>query len=470
MNRIGLQLQQKHDLAMTAELREAIALLQCSSLDVQQLISQELADNPCLERTTNDDEWAEAADGRDEGDWDDTYAQVSEAGLDGPIGLSGGHAFDGDGGGWETTAHQAQTLTDYVWEQFSHMVKDATLRRVGRYVVDALDDAGYLRLDAALAAQQLGVMPDVVDDVRALVQTLEPVGIGARDLAECLRLQLHHADNLTPVAEICLAHLNKVGSRDLAALAKVARCSMQDVAETIMDIQACNPRPATAFTPPKVDSVVPDVLVKASGDGGWTVELNGLAFPTLLANPLPSVSGNHPAAKQARSYASERLGRAKWLMSALEQRADTILRVAKAIVAAQGQFLEAGPEFMVPLTLRTIAEQIGVHESTVSRVTTGKYMQTPRGTMEFKAFFASGVASVGGSVAVASTSVQAIIQRLVKDENPAKPLSDQALVTMLQAEGVEVARRTIAKYRGVLGIPGTAERKVRATRGAVSEQ
>lgn len=450
---------------MTAELREAIELLQLSSLDLQAVVSNELADNPCLEAESGDgsDRVEDANDGR-EGDWDDTLNAVSDAGLDGPIGQGGGNnSFndDGDEAGWENMAGKEKTLAEHVTEQFDATVTDARLRLVGRYLIESLDESGYLRIDLSEAAQRLGVSAEVVDDARAIIQSLDPIGVGARDLAECLRLQLHFADNLTTAADVCLQHLDKVAAGEFAWLAKQAKCDEQSVREALMDIRTCNPKPGGAFGSSRIDAVVPDVLVENDGSGGWTVALNGRAFPRLLAQAPTKISGGGKQGEQARHYLQQNYGRAKWLVAALEQRAKTILKVGKAIVAAQEGFFSAGAEFMVPLTLRQIAEQVGVHESTVSRVTSGKYMQTPRGVFEFKAFFASGVASTGGSVAVASSSVQAMIQRMVKAESPSKPLSDEQIVKLLKQEGVEVARRTVAKYRGILGIPGTAERRVR---------
>lgn len=466
MNKPSLHLQQKAELTMTAELREAIELLQLSSLDLQAMVANEMADNPCLETETGDntERTVDAAEDGREGDWDDTLDAVSEAGLDGPIGQGGGNnSFNDDGGesAWENMASKEKTLAEHLTEQYDATVTDARLRLVGRYLIESLDEAGYLRIDLAEAAQRLGVHADVVDDARAIIQGLEPVGVGARDLAECLRLQLHFADNLTNAAEICLQHLDKMAAGEFAWLAKQAKCTEQDVRDALSDIRDCNPKPGSAFGSSRIDAVVPDVLVENDGAGGWTVELNGRAFPRLLAQPPARVNAGGAQGEQARHFLQQNYGRAKWLVAALEQRAKTILKVAKQIVAAQEGFFSAGAEFMVPLTLRQVAEQVGVHESTVSRVTTGKYMQTPRGVFEFKSFFASGVASTGGSVAVASSSVQAMIQRMVKAENPSKPLSDEQIVKLLKGEGVEVARRTVAKYRGILGIPGTAERRVR---------
>lgn len=459
-----LHLAQKQDLALTADLREAIELLTLSSLDVQQLINQELADNPCLDMAQGE-EYDSSTASESEGDWDDTLNAVADAGLDGPIGLTAGGMADADAPpAWDAAAPRAPSLEEHLVQQLHCATTNATLRRVGHFIIQNLDDIGYWRGNIPETAAHLGVPDDMVDDARALIQTFDPVGIGAVDLADCLRLQLHATDNLTPVAEVCLQHLDKLATRDLAGLAKLAHTSMAEIAATIGDIQQCNPRPAGDFATARIDAVVPDVIVTRTADGTWHADLNGRAFPSLLANPPPKLEGalaKSPRAQQAKHYMSERFGRAKWLIGALEQRAQNILKIARAVVVAQTQFLEAGAEFMVPLTLRDIAAIVGVHESTVSRVTTGKYMQTPRGVFEFKHFFASGVGSTGGNVDIASRSVQAMISRFVKAEDPKKPLSDQALVAMLQGEGVTVARRTIAKYRGILHIPGTAERRVR---------
>jgi RNA polymerase sigma-54 factor len=211
----------------------------------------------------------------------------------------------------------------------------------------------------------------------------------------------------------------------------------------------------------RIESVIPDVVVSRRAQG-WEVQLNGAAFPKLLS-VLPTGVGAAPAnaPNSAKKYLHERLGRAKWLVGALETRAKNTLAVARAIVAAQPTFFDAGAEFLVPLTLRTVAETVGLHESTVSRVVSGKFMQTPFGVLPLRQFFASGVASTGGQVGVAASSVQNMIAKLVKTEDPKQPLSDEAIVAKLKAEGVVLARRTVAKYRGILNIPGTAERRVR---------
>ena len=495
---------------MTAELRQAIEMLQLSAPEIADLVSREVAENPCLDYEAEDevaggsagkdrDVLQGEANGKDGGqlvEWDMAWDQwaIRDEGAGGPagemygaLGGMGGSGEDEDGFGWESRAHKDESLQDYLLKQYEEVVDEPKLRFVGRFLIDAIDDAGYLRADMGEVAVRLKVSEEVVDDARAIIQTLEPVGVGARDLQECLRLQVHAMGLLDDVMEVCLEHLDWVGMKawdkvaaEVNRVRKEERgkrneervsdsdCDAEEVRLAVLDMQKCNPKPAAGFGTARIDSVVPDVVVVKTEDG-WAVELNGAAFPKLLAYP-PREGVRESGGKgarvrtseaEAKKFMTERFGRAKWLVNALEQRAKTTLAVGRAVVAAQGQFFDAGVEFLVPLTLKTVAEGIGVHESTVSRVVNGKFMQTPWGVLGFKYFFASGVGSTGGTVAVAATSVQALIGRLVKAENPQKPLSDEQIVKMLKDEGVEVARRTVAKYRGILGIPGTSERRVR---------
>lgn len=461
---------------MTTELRAAIELLQLSGAELLDMVAREVGENPCLEYEAGEEGLAQkGADlGREEGDWG-TGGESWEIRDEGWTGAGHARVAGGgeDGDGWEARTAGEVSLQEFLRRQFEEIVTDTRLRLAGRFLIDALDEAGYLRVEMATVAAQVRVSEEVVDDARAILQTLEPAGIAARDLAECLRLQMHARGQLCEASEVCLRRLDLVAAGDWAGLVKVGERGWEeeDYRLAAEEIRKCNPRPASAYGVEKVGVVVPDVIVspeEVGGVKGWKVELNGAAFPKLMAVPLEgfkSAGGGAgraaAAAREAQRYAGERMGRAKWLVGALEQRARTTLAVAKAIVAAQRQFLDAGKEFMLPLTLREIAEQVGVHESTVSRVVSGKYMATPWGVVGFKAFFASGVASTGGNVGVASSSVQALIAKLVKAEDARKPLSDEQIVKKLAEEGVSVARRTVAKYRGILRIPGTAERRVR---------
>ncbi|MCA3244247.1 MAG: RNA polymerase factor sigma-54 [Alphaproteobacteria bacterium] len=471
----ALQQQQKQDLAMTAELQQAIALLALSATEVQDFVAQEVADNPCLEFEDGADaNPTPTTEHTAPEDWDsawDTWA-MTEDGANGPAAAAyatGGNGEPSEDGpdGWLASHSRATSLQEYLMQQFEEVTDDAKLRLAARFLIDGLDDAGYLRLDLTAVAAQLRLPEEVVDDARAIVQTLEPSGIGARDLAECLRLQLHARGQLDGTCEVCLSHLDLVATKNYTQLVKLAKAAGEDATEeedirlAITELQRCNPKPATTLglTSSRIESVVPDVVV-SRGPQGWEVQLNGAAFPKLLS-VLPTAVAGNTAANGAKKYLNERLGRAKWLVGALETRAKNTLAVARAIVAAQPTFFEAGAEFLVPLTLRTVAETVGLHESTVSRVVSGKFMQTPFGVLPLRQFFASGVASAGGQVGVAASSVQNMIAKLVKAEDPKYPLSDEAIVAKLKAEGVVLARRTVAKYRGILNIPGTAERRVR---------
>lgn len=464
---------------MTTELRAAIELLQLSGAELLDMVAREVGENPCLEYEASEDAAREASDGtlgRGEGDWGmggESWEIRDEGWAGGAQGTGHRGTGEEEGEGWEARASEEMGLREFVWRQFAQVVgHDVKLRMAGKFLIDALEDDGYLRVDLAEVAARLRLDEEVVDDARAVIQTLEPAGVGARDLGECLRLQLHARGQLCAAGEVCVKRLDLVAAGDWEGLAKQATgeslqgagWEAEDFRLAALELKKCNPRPGFGFGTAKVEAVVPDVIVspeEVGGVKGWKVELNGAAFPKLMAVPLGNFGGRGVAAKEAQKYAAERMGRAKWLVGALEQRAKTTLLVAKAIVSAQRQFLDAGKEFMVPLTLKQVAEVVGVHESTVSRVAAGKYMHTPWGTVAFKAFFASGVASTGGTVGVAASSVQALIAKMVKAEDVKKPLSDEQIVKLLAGEGVQVARRTVAKYRGILRIPGTAERRVR---------
>lgn len=460
MSKMNLALQQKQDMKMTAELRQAIEMLQLSALEVEAMVQRELAENPCLEAEdqNNQDYQEDKNEGRDEEGWDSLYEEGASGPAGETYGESSSYGNDSENSPFNSLSSGEKTLQQHLTEQYETIVTDPKLRFVGRYLIDAIDESGYLRLDIIDVANRLKVNLDLVDDARAILQTLEPAGVFAQNLAECLRLQLHAKDSLTPAAEGLLNHLDKLASRDFQALQRLLKIDETTLLETIADLRECNPKPGAGYASSRVEVVVPDVVV-IKEENDWRVELNAAAFPRLQVIPPASMSGKN--VKEAKAYMNERHGKARWLVQALEQRARTVLKVARAIVLAQKGFFDAGVEFLQPLTLRQIAEQVGVHESTVSRVTSGKFMQTPMGVFEFKYFFSSAIGSMGGNVQVASNSVQAMIQRLVKAEDPKKPLSDEQLVKLLQAEGVDVARRTIAKYRGILGIPGTAERRVR---------
>lgn len=472
---LNLKLDQK--LVMTPQLQLAIKLLQMPTVDLQEFVNQELVDNPFLQ---NDDGMSEQDSGSEQTiESEDTFASLNsenmneDSGLDmnwenmydGGSSSSGSAYVDDDGESlWEKTATEDITLKDHLKEQLGVTETNATTVFVTNYLIDFIDDTGYFRGDLAAAAAQLHVEVPVVEDALELIQTFDPCGVGARDLAECLCLQLEiesglKGENLESAMKVA-SNLELLARRDFKKLSKLAACSLEDVLAYCERIKELTPKPGLKYGADVSDAVIPDVIVTKK-EGNWIAELNTEAMPKVLVNKnYNQLVGQ--AKGDEKTYMNERVGRAQWLIKSLEQRARTIYKTANAILVAQRDFFDYGAESLQPLTLKQIAEKVEVHESTISRVTNGKFMQTPLGVFEMKYFFSSAIGTTGGNMAVAAESVRQMIKRLVNQEDGAKPLSDEKLVTLLQQEGVDVARRTVAKYRESLGIPSSSRRKIRA--------
>ena len=328
--------------------------------------------------------------------------------------------------------------------------------------MDALNDDGYLTETTAEIARNLSVdLPVAVEDVEqvlAFLQTLDPAGIGARTLAECIALQLAQLERSTPGRELALRiareHLQDVADRHLAELRQRLGVDDDALHDALALIRGCNPRPGSGFESAPPEYIVPDVFVRRSAQG-WIVEINPASVPRLRVN-----QGYAGLVTRSQDYAVLRsqLQEARWLIRSLEIRGETLLKVARTIVQRQAEFLEKGEEAMQPMILRDVAEAVGLHESTVSRVTAGKYMHTPRGIFEFRFFFSSHVSGTGGED-VSSVAIRARIRKLIAEEQPGKPLSDAQLAEILSREGVKVARRTVAKYREALGLATSSERR-----------
>ena len=352
------------------------------------------------------------------------------------------------------------SLGDHLAQQLALAVHDPVRRLIGQYLIDAVDEAGYLRTDLASVAEKLGCPVELVAEVLAQLQTFDPPGICARDLAECLALQLKDLNRYDPAMQKLLANLELLAKRDFAALRRICGVDDEDLIEMVGEIKALNPKPGNAFGTTLVQPVIPDVLVRSAPDGGWLVELNTETLPKVLINQsyyAQVVSG--AKGEKDKQYLSECLQTANWLVKSLDQRAKTILKVATEIVRQQDAFLTAGVQNLKPLNLRIIADAIGMHESTVSRVTSNKYMATTRGIFEFKYFFTSSIASSEGGEAHSSESVRYRIKDLIDKEAPDDILSDDTLVKMLRESGVDIARRTVAKYREALNIPSSVQRR-----------
>lgn len=473
MTRPILELRPGQHLTLTPQLQQSIRLLQLSTLDLEAEISQVLADNPLLER--GDDTpaaEAQAESERESSVQDDEHAAERETPVDEMPG-SGGVYSDDDSSLPE--AARPDTLREHLLGQL--MLTRAAPRDVALagLLIDELDENGYLGspLEEILGWLPADTDPDI-DELRAalsLLQSFDPVGIGARDMAECLLLQLRNPDLtrqpeaadsavLACARQICAQHLPLLGTGNAARLCAAVGCDDATFRAAHSLILRLEPRPGRAWTVPAADYAVPDVIVRKTRRG-WQVTLNSAAMPRLQINGLyAQMLGNQK--ESAHAGLQSQLQQAKWMIRNVEQRFDTILRVSQAIVERQTAFFSQGPSAMRPLILKDIAGELGLHESTISRATTQKYMLTPFGTLELKRFFGAGVSTDGGD-ATSATAVQTFIRQMVAEENRTKPLSDSQIMQKLADQGIVIARRTVAKYREALRIAPATLRKAQAS-------
>ena len=491
MNRTGisqrLELRQSQTLIMTPQLQQAIKMLQLSNLELTDFIDGEIQQNPLLER--HERGLGETAPGNDAGAGERpspaagpeilTGDLTSEAvehwqaewGEDGDrLGDFGGEpqpwygrngAFDGVGRpGLEQTASRPRTLREHLLEQIGTDLSDLGDRVIALHLLDLLDESGYLRTPLSGVAQLLGCDVDRVEAVLARLQQFDPSGVFARDLRECLALQLRDRNRFDPAMQALLDHLPLLATRNIPALVRACRVDAADVLDMIGEIKSLDPRPGLAFDPPLAQPVVPDILMRAQREGGWIVELNAETLPRVLVNNRYYATVRQATRSKAeKDYLTERLHAANWLVKSLHQRATTILKVAAEIVRQQDAFFRHGVPSLRPLILRDIADAIGMHESTISRVTSNKYMATPRGLYELKYFFTSAIPASGGNGAHAAEAVRHRIRSLIDGEPPDGILSDERIVGLLQHEGVDIARRTVAKYREAMRIPSSVQRR-----------
>jgi RNA polymerase sigma-54 factor len=489
VNRIGfsqrLELRQSQALIMTPQLQQAIKMLQLSNLELTELVAAEVEKNPLLEQleqgageaprerdAASDGGPAAEAPGQpltgdlrplaDE-DWPAGAAEdAADFGGDyEPRRGASPRDVDGDGRpGFEETASKPRTLREHLLEQIGADLADPRDRVIALHVLDLVDEAGYLRGPLDGVATLLGCDLAEVERVLAWLQQFDPAGVFARSLQECLALQLRDRNRLDPAMQALLDNLPLVAARNLPALLRLCRVDAQDLAEMLAEIKSLDPRPGLAFDPPLAQPVVPDILIRALPSGGWIVELNSETLPRVLVNrryyARVSLSARSKADKE---YLAERLHAANWLVKSLHQRATTILKVAAEIVRQQDAFFRRGVQSLRPLILRDIAAAIGMHESTVSRVTTNKYVATPRGVYELKYFFTSSIAAADGGDAHSAEAVRFRIKHLIDEEPADETFSDERIVEILQQEGVDIARRTVAKYRDVMRIPSSVQRR-----------
>ncbi|MBM3600752.1 MAG: RNA polymerase factor sigma-54 [Alphaproteobacteria bacterium] len=496
-----LDLRQTQSLVMTPQLQQAIKLLQLSNLELTAYVDNELERNPLLERDEGErdeirasgvDAEAPAASQpngeavldsadltaqatmpaeRDQPlDSDDSNLWSSAGASDSWDGEDGAGAWKSTAGGRgdfedgdrdaESTLTRGDTLRDHLISQLGLDIEDPVDRVIGMHLIDQVDDAGYLTGDLGAIAQLMGCDVARVEATLRRLQRFDPPGIFARSLAECLALQLADRNRLDPAIKTVLDNLPLLASRDHGQLMKLAGIDAEDLADIIAEIRSLNPKPGEGFETMAAQPVIPDILMRARPGGEWSVELNSDTLPRVLVNQRYYSEVSRTVRKKAeKEYLTERLQSANWLVKSLHQRATTILKVATEIVRQQDGFFRHGVQHLKPLILRDIAEAIGMHESTVSRVTTNKFMASPRGIYELKYFFTSAIASTAGGVAHSAEAVRHRIKDLVEKEAATAILSDDDLVEALHKDGVDIARRTVAKYRESLKIPSSVQRR-----------
>jgi RNA polymerase sigma-54 factor len=484
-----LELRQSQQLVMTPQLQQAIRLLQLSNLELSAFVETELERNPLLERdveppvpgekppadpamTTVVDGGLDFTNAGDkatrelDSDAADAFPESGQSDLGPGLGSSTwsvpgarGAAPDEDSSLEEYVAGR-QSLRDHLEAQLGHVLTDPIDRMVGAHLVDMVDEAGYLRADLPEVAARLGLELPRVEGILARLQRLDPAGVFARDLRECLAIQLAEQGRLDPMMARFLDNLPLLAARNLPALRRAVGADAEDLADMIAEVRRLNPKPGLGFGSVEVEAVVPDVLVRMGSDGSWLVELNSDTLPRVLVNRVYYTRVNRNARSgHDKDFLHECLQNANWLVKSLDQRARTILRVAEEIVRQQDRFLVYGVQHLRPLNLKTVADAIKMHESTVSRVTSNKYMATPRGIFELKYFFTSAIASAGDGEAHSSESVRYRIKTLIDAESPDDVLSDDKLVEILGRDGIEIARRTVAKYREAMRIPSSVQRR-----------
>jgi RNA polymerase sigma-54 factor len=476
-----LEMRQGQSLVMTPQLLQAIKLLQLSHTELAAYVEAELERNPLLERAEAEDDTGRSDAPEPGRGGDDLLANGSDGAAghvpeesaiplrpatDAPMPLVSGtrtsgasHDPDEERPGLEATLASAPTLVEHLERQLDLATRDAVERLIGRHLIDAIDEAGYCGASVEEIADRLGAPPDRVERVLALIHTFDPPGIGARDLAECLALQLRERNRLDPAMQALLARLDLVARRDLAPLRRLCGVDDEDLAEMLAEIRALDPKPGRAFGGAPVEVLVPDVIVRAAADGSFIVELNPDTLPRVLVNQTYYARVARTARGEGeKAFLTECLQTANWLARSLDQRAKTILKVAAEIVRQQDGFFRHGVASLRPLNLKSVADEIGMHESTISRVTSNKAIGTSRGTFEMKYFFTAAIPGSAGE-AHSSAAVRHRIRQLIDAEVPDDVLSDDALVQRLKGEGIDIARRTVAKYRESLRIPSSVERR-----------
>ncbi|BBK29440.1 RNA polymerase RpoN-/SigL-like sigma 54 subunit [Stella humosa] len=481
-----LELRQSQSLVMTPQLQQAIKLLQMSNLELAAFVDDELERNPLLEREDGAPPAGEAperpepaaeAEGPFGEEFDEYWhpEESTNGPADGGEPAFGGAGGEGDGLRWNKVSggsfedgsgdpldsvQRAETLRDHLLTQLMIEIADAGERLIGLHIVDGIAPTGYLEADVEVIAGLLGCPAEQVLSVLARMQRFDPPGVFARSLAECLALQLEDRGRLTPAMRTMLDHLDLLARRDRQALCRLCQVDGEALAAMMAEIRSLDPKPGLVFDSEPAQPIVPDIMMRPQSDGGWAVELNPDTLPQVLVNHRYFTTVSRGTRdKGDRGYLAERLQSANWLVRSMHQRATTILRVAAEIVRQQHGFFMHGVAHLRPLVLRDIAAAVSLHESTISRVTSNKYIATPRGIFELKYFFTASIQSVDGGAAHSAEAVRHRIRTLIDGEAADRVLSDDQIVSELQRGGVDIARRTVAKYREAMRIPSSVERR-----------
>ncbi|MEM6614899.1 MAG: RNA polymerase factor sigma-54 [Pseudomonadota bacterium] len=501
-----LELRQGQSLVMTPQLQQAIKMLQWSNIDLAAYLESELERNPLLERE-DENGTLERQNSADEvhsstsegGEFDEGLASppdsldvsigAKEADLDAdrdvlysedaPSERAGTEMRDGPSTGslsdptsgsrsfsganldsLESTLTNDQSLNEHLHDQLMLAKLSPSERLIGHAIIEEVDDAGYFRVDLESFSSRIGASVDLVDGVLQTLKGFDPSGVFASTLSECLALQLRDRNRLDPAMATLLDNLDMLARRDFGKLRSLCEVDQEDFADMIMEIQSLDPKPGLKFDGSPIQSVAPDVIVTRRHDGGWGIELNTEMLPKVLVNQTYYAAVSKTAGSENdKAYISEHFQDATWLVKSLEQRARTILKVSTEIVRQQDGFLNYGVSHLRPLNLKTIADAISMHESTVSRVTSNKYMATPRGLFELKYFFSAAIASTTGDACHSAESVRHTIRTLIDQEEPKSILSDDTIVQILRERGIDIARRTVAKYREAMRIPSSVQRR-----------
>ncbi len=487
-----LELRHSHQLVMTPQLQQAIRLLQLSNAELTQFVEAEIERNPLLERDeTGDsaprneaetagpsldaakeeplgDAWRDLARPMEEqprsldAEYDNVFpdAAANPAGETWASARRGTQSEEGERANLEAFVPAETSLKEHLDQQLALAIANPAERMIGQCLVDMVDEAGYLTADLAAVAAMLGASADRVEKVHGVLTAFDPPGVFARSLPECLALQLKDKNRYDPLMAGLLAHLDLLAAHDLAALRKILAVDMDDLTEMIGEIKQLDPKPGSRYGAEPTRAIVPDVIVRRGARETWLVELNTETLPRVLVNrSFCAKVSRDLRSEQDKGYMQNCLQTANWLARSLDQRARTILRVAEEIVRQQQAFLTHGVHHLRPLNLRTVADAISMHESTVSRVTSNKYMMTPRGIFELKYFFTSAINGADGGAPHSSEAVRRRIRELIGEETPRAVLSDDKIVEMLKNSGVDIARRTVAKYREAMRIPSSVQRR-----------